>query len=1434
MAHNVSNEYKQVIYSGDARNKLKLLFNNVELQDADRYCERLTIKSRIVPNGAKIFSLNNFISKEAELILHDIDTSIIQDQVSISIGTLVGNSYEYVPIGIFNIQDTPTNDKNKTTIKLRDNSVKFDFNYNAKPLIDSGGGTATKLQILQDICSKAGVTCNISSFIGSTDRVGIYDNTITARQYIADLAEQAGRIATINRSGELIFVNINDLTTWNIPLSIVERYELGKAYRIGKVVYEDGVRKYETASTTYDTLFLDASNPYVSSQAQVNSILQQVNAFEIDSVKTGKILGNPAIDGYDLINIYNDKVEGNPSIFKTLATNDLTYTGVLINTFDTQIGEDDREQNVSILGEATFKKWAKTEIDNINGEITLQAGKITTLEESIEVYSVDLDIYNITTPVGTDKKPLENKTYQIGYYAYYKGNQVTPSVTALSTATGITQTIANNKINLAVSTSTAISNLTNELSYRFDYTADGETYSVTKKIVVVISQKGETGATGPQGEQGIPGPAGSDGTSSYFYVRYSANSSGNPMTTTPQSDTQYMGVASTTSSTAPTSPSAYTWSKTKGEQGEQGIQGIQGQTGADGRSSYLHIKYSEDGTTFTPAQSGYAEGKKPSRWQGTYVDFNSTDSNTFSDYNWVDTAIMVEDLLTPTNTLSGTSIQTTDATDTDLLYFELEGKTTQATRSGKNLANNLDFTFTSDGTSSYQWNYRSSDYIPIENNTYYALSFYFNDERRNDNTYGNAYAYLYDENKTLISNTDFLATSNVANSIKQNTNANAKYLMVKVGVRNYVSGDNIKVQLEKNNTVTAYESYGAMPSPDFPSELVSVGYENLWELPSTSTANGITYTKNDDGSFNISGTASAITGFVSWFPLSKLENNVYYTLSCNQTIPSGLEFRFEEYTAKNGSWIKQYNILTSSTTNPRATKVTKSTGTYVRVNIVVTSGTSLNLANVKIQLEKGLNVHDYIPYGKYGIEVKTTGKNLFDKTSTSYKKDYYINGAGSFVYNTEFSTFVLPISPNTTYTITNSGQSGAPGYVLYDCFDNFLTGTGYTTRATITFTTPNNASYIMFSVVTLSTSGRYDLDRFQLEQNSSATTYEEFKSKTFTYALDNPLRSIGDIKDLLYIKNGMLYVERKISYKRITSAMINSTYSNVLTYSKEARVDAANIDNIKLAWGLSLYSNCFKQRATWDVDVIGIMHYAGTPNSVAFRIPVNDDKTFFDNHEVYLQYVMNDVVTEELGYVDIPITYKPISNISNTDELNPNMSIIYVRDLPLTNYVESHYAELKINENSIESRVTSIENNGYGDRISAVETKQTSTDLTIGVITQNSGIELTYDSDGKPVSGKVTEVTTTTGFTFNAEGMTISNSDTNFIAQHTNEGTFYKDGDTIVGQYTKDGSKQKDLQLFGVYYYGMEDKDDTPMFVAQLFTDENNEVGVGHFYNRGD
>ena len=127
------------------------------------------------------------------------------------------------------------------------------------------------------------------------------------------------------------------------------------------------------------------------------------------------------------------------------------------------------------------------------------------------------------------------------------------------------------------------------------------------------------------------------------------------------------------------------------------------------------------------------------------------------------------------------------------------------------------------------------------------------------------------------------------------------------------------------------------------------------------------------------------------------------------------------------------------------------------------------------------------------------------------------------------------------------------------------------------------------------------------------------------------------------------------------------------------------------------------------------------------------------------------------------------------------------------------------------------------NRLNAVETKQTDTDRTIEIMSTH------IDADGN-----ITEVTTTTGFTFNAEGMTIQDSENDFRAIHRNTGTYYYDGTDVVGQYTKDGSKQKDLYLFGVYYYGMNEINDNPMFVAQLYHDANGEECFGHFYNRGD
>ena len=117
-----------------------------------------------------------------------------------------------------------------------------------------------------------------------------------------------------------------------------------------------------------------------------------------------------------------------------------------------------------------------------------------------------------------------------------------------------------------------------------------------------------------------------------FYVKYADDFTGTypeTMYNTPTANTAYMGVCSSSSTTAPTDPSVYTWSKIKGNQGTPGAQG------ADGRTTYLHIKYSNDGQSFTvDPDTGIADGETLGTWIGMYTDYTENDSSEFSAYSW--------------------------------------------------------------------------------------------------------------------------------------------------------------------------------------------------------------------------------------------------------------------------------------------------------------------------------------------------------------------------------------------------------------------------------------------------------------------------------------------------------------------------------------------------------------------------------------------------------------------------------------------------------------------------------------------------------------------------------------------------------------------------------------------------------------------------------
>lgn len=133
------------------------------------------------------------------------------------------------------------------------------------------------------------------------------------------------------------------------------------------------------------------------------------------------------------------------------------------------------------------------------------------IENMVDIFQVDLDLYNITVPTDASNVPLENKVYTIGYTANYKGNVVLPNVSSSSSNTGITFGLLDNKITLSVNTSTAITSLNNEFIIDFSYTADEKTYTASKKIIVTLALRGSQGEQGIQGIQGEQGPQGETG-----------------------------------------------------------------------------------------------------------------------------------------------------------------------------------------------------------------------------------------------------------------------------------------------------------------------------------------------------------------------------------------------------------------------------------------------------------------------------------------------------------------------------------------------------------------------------------------------------------------------------------------------------------------------------------------------------------------------------------------------------------------------------------------------------------------------------------------------------------------------------------------------------------------------------------------------------------
>lgn len=319
--------------------------------------------------------------------------------------------------------------------------IKLDIEdgyYDASELINQKG-YATLGEVLQDICNKKGVECGSTSFLNSDKQVAVYDNQITAREYLSYIAESAGGFACVGRDGKLYIKCLYE-NEETIPLRLFKTYKFSEEFKVSKVSYEDGIRSFKFGDDTNNTLWINQENMFVIDEDQVEKIYNQVKELTINSFE-GTVVINPALDVGDKIII-----DGKPIVYQ----GEITLNGRFIAEIKSKIDiKQKQETSVKKESQKIINRRVQSEINQIEGTITQLAKettenteKITEVEQTAE--GITQNVSKVETKVETVEKKADNAQSTANTANTNAQNAQTSADNAQSTADNINKSLTDN------------------------------------------------------------------------------------------------------------------------------------------------------------------------------------------------------------------------------------------------------------------------------------------------------------------------------------------------------------------------------------------------------------------------------------------------------------------------------------------------------------------------------------------------------------------------------------------------------------------------------------------------------------------------------------------------------------------------------------------------------------------------------------------------------------------------------------------------------------------------------------------------------------------------------------------------------------------------------------------------------------------------------
>lgn len=313
--------------------------------------------------------------------------------------------------------------------------------------------------------------------------------------------------------------------------------------------------------------------------------------------------------------------------------------------------------------------------------------------------------------------------------------------------------------------------------------------------------------------------------------------------------------------------------------------------------------------------------------------------------------------------------------------------------------------------------------------------------------------------------------------------------------------------------------------------------------------------------------------------------------------------------------------------------------------------------------------------GKYGIEVKNTGKNLLENRGVSNTsngitftvnddKTILVNGNNNGTANSNFIINNYPLKAG-TYILNGcpyGGSSTTYKLAIQKTSDWSVlaldTGSG---SKQFTIDEATNVQVAIFIQKGQTISNLLFKPMIRLSSIID-DTYEPYQSNTSLFVLDQPLRSLPNgVKDIAYIKNGILYVDRKVGSivldgsERWLKLQIGSTGKYYFRYTTS--------DLGQVTSNSSVLSNYFVQSTTWSEQSVGIWFDKNliikTEGSLNNTETVDDFKNWLSTHNTQVDYELAKPYTEEVGEVDTLYTFKGVNNVSLDTNIQTNMTITY-------------------------------------------------------------------------------------------------------------------------------------------------------------------------------